>query len=290
MFSRQILGCAALGALLLAPFVGNAAEVLYETSFEDSGQGSAEDFPAGDFLAPQTIGSWELVTGEATVRAGDAIDGLQFVTLSAGAQFDRSFAADITSASTGGVFIEGWFRGTGSTLDLARAVYPADEEASAIVHFSADEGIQLLDGDRAGGEGQIVSTAFPLGNQRATVWHRITVYLDFDAQTWSCYIRELGQSGFETYPELGFRNDVSSLKGFRNLAESASDFDAFRVVAPTLGDANGDGVLDAADVVRVTEYSISGADDPILQFNADMDRNGSVDGSDVAILVDIVRG
>jgi len=277
----------AAGVVFLLPLAANATEEIYGTSFEDSGSGGAEDYPAGDYAAPATIGSWSLTSGAATIGAMDTPDGSdQGVTLTGGAQFDRA----ITGAISDGIFVEGWFRGEGSTLDLSRAVYPVDESASAVVHFSFDEGIQLLNGDGLGGPGTIVSTGVELGRDNATLWRRVSLYLNFPESKWDCHIGELGQSGFESFRDLGFRDGVTSLNGFRNLAEADSDFDAFRIVRPMTGDANGDSLLDAADAVRVAEYALRGANDPILAFNADMDHNNLINDEDLGILVDVVTG
>lgn len=285
---RSITTAAAvLGLLAASPLA--ASQVIYETSFENDG--TADAVAPGTYNAPASLGTWSLTSGTAVVGAGDTPDGsAQLVTLSAGAQLDRAFGPDITGQIGDIVFVEGFSRTAGSSLQLQNAVYPAGESVSAIVHFSQTAGIQLLNGDRAGGAGTIIDTEFDLGPGRSGDWHRITVKLDFATQDYDVHIRRLPEPGYVSYTGLGFRDNVSSLNGFRNMAEGALDFDAFRVVLPFAGDANGDGVIDVADVVRVAEYIRNGADDPILAFNADLTSTGAVGNEDLSILVDLVAG
>ncbi|MCB2154527.1 dockerin type I repeat-containing protein [bacterium] len=269
---KAILAAAALPAALFAN------QVVYDTSFEDSGSSGAEDYVAGTYNAPDTVGSWNLVAGTATVETGTTPDGSdQLVTLSQSAQFDRDFSSLITTPPADGIFIEGYFRGEGSSLTLSEATYPTDQSASAIVHFSSGNGIELFNGDGSGGLSSVVSANVPLGAGNASTWYKITVYLDFAAQTWDCYVDNAKKNA----SDLGFRDNVTTLNGFRNLSETATGFDAFRVVIPIRGDANGDASVDAADIVRLVEYVELGSSlDPILAFNADIDGDGSVGASD----------
>lgn len=275
-----------LAAALLLSSSAFATNTVYSTSFEAS-----QSFPAGVYNAPTTIGTWNLNAGTAEVKAttaGDTPDSTtQYVLLSAGAEFDRSLAGLVPEGQQQ-VFLQGYFRGEGSSVTLRNDTYPTDEPASAIVHFSTKDGIQLLDGDRAG-SGAVVNTGVPISGARgATTWLKVSVMLDFSDQTWDLFVSEQGAGGAEsiiyTDTGLGFRDDITSLNGFRNLAEASSGFDAFRVVVPQRGDANGDSVLDTADLIAVREAELSGADDPVLGFNADVNGDGSVTSADRASL------
>lgn len=282
---KAALAAAALSTL--GPVAALASTVVYQNSFENAG--GIDAVAPGTYNAPASLGTWSLSSGTAIVSADAGPDGSnQIVTLSAGAQLDRNFGGPIQAQLGSIVFVEGWARTAGSSLLLQNAVYPAGENASAIVHFSANGGVQLLDGDKVGGAGNVVSTAFPLGVANQNTWHRITVKLDFTAKEYDAYIRRLGDASYQTYSALGFRDNVSALNGFRNMAESAFDFDAFRLVKPLDGDANGDSVIDASDVVRVAEYQRNGASDPILAYNADVVRDGLVDGADLTAIVNTI--
>ena len=287
MKRRQSNKWKALLAVVALPAALFANQTVYETSFEDTGAATPEDYVAGTYNAPGTVGSWSLVAGTATVEAGTTPDGsAQLVTLSQSAQFDRDFSSLITTPPSNGIFIEGFFRGEGSSLTLSEASYPTDQAASAIVHFSSANGIELFNGNGSGGLSSVVSSGVSLGAPNASTWYKVTVFLNFAGQTWDCYVNDAKKNP----AALGFRDSVTTLNGFRNLSETATGFDAFRVVAPVMGDANGDSSVDSADIVRLVEYNLSGVSDPILSFNSDVDGNGSLEPADWQLLAQQVVG
>jgi hypothetical protein len=81
-----------------------------------------------------------------------------------------------------------------------------------------------LDGDGAGG-GAWKNTGFPVS---PGAWIRITIRQDYASQTWDCYVNGVLNPEVEG---LGFKDNISSLSGFKGAAnpESASYLDLFRV-------------------------------------------------------------
>ncbi|MEQ8820469.1 MAG: hypothetical protein RLY93_09500 [Sumerlaeia bacterium] len=290
-FAQATLAAAALAI----PFSLSAREVLYETSFESAEGFTANTYDADTAGSSVAVGdSWSLLAGIAEVVAsGETPDSsAQIVRLRDGAQLDRDLSGEVAT-SDNEVFVEGYFRGAGSGVSLADASYPADQSASAIVHFSSADGIQLLDGNGAG-SGTPVNTSVALGTANEDTWYKLTLFLDFTSQEWDAYVMEEGSATvtkLNTQAPLGFRDNVTSLNGFRNLAQTASEFDGFRVVKPILGDANGDSLKDGADVVRILEFALNDVTDPILSYNADYNGVGGVTEDDAMILAsDLTTG
>ncbi|MBI5154502.1 hypothetical protein HZA57_04620 [Candidatus Poribacteria bacterium] len=285
MKSPKFAEIGTIGLALLVPAVLTASQDVYTTGFE-----AVDGFAAQVYNAPATLGDgWELTAGTAEVKSDlNPVEGSQVVVLSSGAQFERSFAdafqpEDIPAE---GVFVEGYFRGEGSTLELKDAFYPPSEPASALLHFSSAKGVQALDGNGDGSEGTIITTDVPLGAAHAATWYRVTVYMQFGAtKKWDLYV-----DGVKKASELGFRDNVTTLSGFRNLAETPSAFDSFRVVFPLIGDANGDSAIDSADVVTTVEYEVNGTSDPIRARNADIDGDGTIEIEDWMTLANRIAG
>lgn len=256
-------------ALAIVGFAAAApAQVLYTTSFEANDKDG--NYVAGEALNGQPGGSanWITLSGTAIVEASaTAPAGANQVSLNDGAQIDRDLTA-LAIPNGRVVWVEGWFRGEGSAVTLANANYPTSEagtQASAIIHFSRDNGIEMLNGDGAGGAGAIVPAGIPLGVVNSSNWYRVTLKLDFTAKQWDAYINGVKVNA----SPLGFRDDVSTLRGFRNLAEAQAYFDGFRVVLPMTGDANGDNETDSADLVSMIDYTVydPATYDPILVAN-----------------------
>lgn len=282
MISKGKSWAAFLATATLLATVSVANQVSYETSFEE-----AEGFTAGTFTvtdsAVQVGPDWMLSAGEAVVEpSGGAASTTQFITLRNGATIDKDFGTDFQMTPADGIIIEGYYKGAGSALDLNSAAYPADTDASAIVHFSAENGVQVLDGDKSGG-GTAMDTGIALGPGQADTWMKVSVALDFINQEWSLFVdEEPVRTG------LGFRDTVPTLRGFRNLAGTDSGFDDFRVVLPLKGDSNGDGVIDAADVVRLSEYALAGADSAVLFYQGDITGDGDVTNDDKQALAALI--
>lgn len=247
---------------------------LYSTSFEAS-----EGYSVGTF--PTDKAGWTATPGTENVliQTGVAV-GEQYVRLGAGSQLDYALSAQ-TKAQVGNVaWVEGYFRGAGSDVTLAQANYPSDQ-ASAIVHFSNANGIEVLNGNRDGSAGTPVSTGVALGSANAGSWFRVTLRLDFAAKSWDIYVNGTKRNT----AVLGFRDNVSALNGFRNLAQGGADFDAFRIVKVTAGDANGDGKLDSADFIKLIEMiATPPAGDPIAQALGDTNGDGVINAGDVESL------
>jgi hypothetical protein len=274
---RRMLGLVLTAGLLPAAAV--ASLPVYSTSFEES-----------TFVVDQTLGGkggWVVSANTATVRSGSGAQGTsKFVELGPGAQIDRSFtdiAGDLSGQSK--VWVEGYFKGQGSSTALADATYPPDA-ASAIVHFtSGASGIEFLNGDKNGGAGTPVASGVVINSNN---WYRVTIQLNFTNSEWNVWIDNLKEN---TTP-LGFKSaGVTTLNGFRSLAQNTAFFDAFRVVLPLIGDANGDALLDGADLTA-TALSIAGSPgaptDVIVKNNADVDGNGTINGSDLSALATLI--
>lgn len=276
----------AITALLALGVSAHAqTSVPYATGFEASDRdgayvvGSLDNQPAGGAIR------WAVLSGTANIQEDStgAHTGARFVRLESNATVDRSLSnLGVSSSGIARVWVEGWFRGAGSAVTLANANYPSAAEAvpaSAIVHFSSDNGIEFLNGNGAGA-GSPIAAGVPLGVGNENTWRRITLFLDFNARTWDAYVDGARRNS----APLGFRDNVSALNGFRNLSEAASFFDSFRIVTPLPGDANGDSATDTADIVAALNFleaNVTSTNyDPIFAANLDTAQpTGQVDSS-----------
>jgi len=249
------------------------------------------NFDSAPYVVDDTLNNKDgwTVTGPtgaaATVRAGTAQkpavgNAGNYVELVNGVQIDKTFSGDVN----GIVWVEGYFRGEGSDATLETATYPSGT-ASAIVHFSKTAGIQVLNGNRQDG-GTPESANVPLGAANANNWHKITIRLNFNpvasgGQVWDLWVNnELKKQN------LGFKSaNVTKLSGFKNLAQTSADFDNFRVVRPLSGDANGDSVVDAADVTAIVQNLPILANDIIVRSNVDTDGDGTVGAAELNAVV-----
>ena len=238
----------------------------YKTGFEAS-----ESFTAGLTLDGQ--GGWT-ATG-ATITDAVKQAGVQSVALGVNSQIDKTFSA----AGETVVWMEGYFRGAGTTADPS---FPADPPASAIVFFSATNGIQCLDGNGTGG-GAWSNTGVALV---ASNWYKVTIRQDYTGKKWRCYIDGVQKP----VSELGFRDNVTTLHGFRNFADTASYLDTFRVIPAKKGDANADGKVDAADVISLVNDPNGASMDIIQKDNADVNSSGIIDAQDLSALIDRILG
>lgn len=274
-------------ALVAASLLGAAhGSTLYRAGFEPS-----EGYSAGNLDNQPSTSSrrWSVLAGSAEVVANSSLPGPlgQFeVVLNNGAVVDQNLDGLVPTGQEV-VWIEGWFRGTGSNVTLAAANYPSAAQgvpASAVIHFSNTNGIELLNGDRAGGPGTVVPAGVPLGAGAANTYFRITVALNFTTRSYDVYVNGVKRNA----TPLGFRDNVTRLNGFRNLAENEARFDGFRVVLPMSGDANGDGEVSAADLVKALDYVTYNPDtyDPIFAANV---GTGLEDGRVVVTADDTVR-
>lgn len=268
----------AVAAFVFSASVVTASQVIYSNSFE-----KAENAAYDPNASVVGVDYWTLssTAGSAVIATDNpaAGKGTQFVRLSDQAVLNRSFPENgdgSIGANTGTVWVEGYFRGVGSNSTLAAADYGATD-ASAIVHFSAANGIELLNGDGAGSGTAVRTTVTTL---EETAWYKITIRLNFDTKKWDVWIND---NQTAAYKNLGFRNNtVTRLGGFKNLAQQRADFDGFRIVKPRVGDSNGDATNDAADIVATVQNLF--ATDPIVQNNGDVDHDGDVDTADVDLL------
>lgn len=263
---------AAAATFVFAAFgIATASLPLYQTQFD------APTFTAGDSV--DGVEGWQVLSPPATVAAGGAAVGNQFVQLGSGAILDRAFTG---TQGEDTLWVQAYFRGRGSSQTLTEIEDEIGFPASAILHFSEANGIEVEDGTGDGAPGPVVQVGVPLGQANQTTWYKITVRLDFEEKAWELWVNDGKRSGEGGF---GFRsNQVNNLSGFRQMAQGESGFDGFRVVLPLPGDANGDGAIDAADLVAVIEYLAEPTGDPILRGNADLTGNGDVTEDDLDLL------
>ncbi len=253
-------------AFVLCGVVFAQAPIPYETGFE------APDFTAGQSINGQD--SWQVLSEtDATITDALAQAGSQSVSLEAGSQIDKA----LTGTGHNIVWMEGYFRGAGSSTEPE---FPKEPGASAIVFFSATDGIRCLNGNGSGG-GDWVDTGVTLVEAQ---WYKISIRQDYTTRKWNCYV-----DGALKASDLGFRDVVSELHGFRDFADTQSYLDTFRVIPVLKGDVNGDRKLDVADVVSLLNHpGGSGITDLILLDNADVDNSGTIDATDVTALINIL--
>jgi len=262
-----------LVTFLVFSVVQSQDTIPYQTSFE-----SSDGFVASQSLDGQNGWAVDPSGGDATVIDTNAQDGAQSVELGANSQIDKPLTAGGTDSV---IWMEGYFQGAGTTADPS---FPGSDvlPASAIVFFSATNGIQCFDGDGAGlGSWQNTSVTTLDEN----TWYKISIRQDYTGKTWRCYINDTKTPA----SDLGFRDDsVNTLNGFRNFADTISYLDNFRVLPGKKGDANGDCQVDAADIITLLNDPSGSGFDLIQTDNADIDGNGSIDSSDFDALIDVI--
>ncbi len=271
---RKMYYCV-LVTILLGSMVWAADQIPYKTNFEAS-----EGFVAGNTINGQD--GWEVDPsgGDAKITDSIAQSGTQSVMLEANSQIDKPLAAAVGDTI---VWMEGYFRGAGTTAEPS---FPGSDvlPASAIVFFSSTNGIQCYDGDGSG-SGSWVNTS--ISSLDEGTWYKITIRQDYTGKTWKCYV-DNAQSPDQ---ELGFRDDtVTTLNGFRNFADTVSYLDAFRVLPGKKGDTNGDGKVDAADVITLINDPDGSGFDIIQQDNADVNGDESINATDLNALIDKLLG
>jgi hypothetical protein len=205
---------------------------------------------------------------------------LDAAVLDEGALVQRPFAAFDTEV----IYLESWQDGPGADHTLSAASYPSASEGlsvSALVHFSASNGIELLNGDGAGG-GVIRTTGQSVGNGR----QRITLRLDYGAKQWECWLAEDRSSG----APLGFRDNAAEPTAFTMLAASPERTEGLRIVRHLAGDANVDGIIDAADIITAEKFASYDAAtyDVIGASQAGISGTRDADGRPIVTLDDIV--
>jgi dockerin type I repeat protein len=255
--------------LILCVSVSAQTTIPYETGFE-----AADGFTAGQSIDGQD--GWTVLSqgADATITDAKAQAGSQSVSLEANSQIDKQLA---TAAGNTIIWMEGYFNGAGTTADPS---FPADPEASAIVFFSQTNGIQCLNGNGSG-DGSWENTGVTIDSAQ---WYKISIRQDYTTKKWRCYVNDAAAPA----SDLGFRNNIETLNGFRNFADTASFLDSFRVIPVKKGDANGDAVVDAADLITLVSDPTGSNMDLIVKDNADVDNDGSVAPADLTALISLI--
>ncbi|GEM_PF-529278 len=249
----RIMLISLLGFVMIAASAFSAT--LVQTGFEATGDEAA--YAAGTSISNYSAAGWQLDAGTASISSAQAAQGSQSLALDPGAEVDRALGQSASDSTLNGiVWVQGWFRGEGSAVDSP--TYPADPPASSIVHFSKNRGILLYDGRDTDGNSDPWVQAFDhKGPLVATKWYQVSLMQDYQNKIWYCYVDGVLQNvtlqGEKRVPfPLGFRDpsSISKLSGFKNLSDTVSYFDGLNITSAIRGDANGDSVVDAADVVR----------------------------------------
>lgn len=276
-------------AILSFGVVLASAQDLFRTSFEATGDPD-QAYTAGESIKTKT--NWSFLdpgadANLAVITSAEHQEGAQALQLSKGAAVDRA----ISDSPDGQViWIQAYFKGPGS--DAVTPTYPSSPPASSIVHFSAANGIQLLNGNGTGDGVWDAATSYTAIN--AANWYQVTLRQDYGQKKWDCFI-----DGAKQGSNLGFRDSaVTKLNGFMNLSDTTSYLDNVWVKGAMRGDANGDLVLDSADIVRTIQ--IADAPSPALDLiwggNADIagptgnTPDGTVDQFDYEAIANTLIG
>jgi len=285
---RSMVPAAVCAVFLLGSTLGMAQDLM-RTSFEASGDPD-QDYTAGESIKNKT--NWSFLDpgadpNLALITDAEHQEGAQALQLSQGAAVDRT----IDGAPDGEVvWIQAYFKGPGSSAQTP--TYPSSPEASSIVHFSATDGIRLLDGNGAGDGNWVAAPDY--GTIDAGAWYQVTLRQDYGFKNWDAFV-----DGTKQGSALGFRdNGVTRLSGFMNLSDTTSYLDNIWVKGALRGDSNGDLALDSADLVRAIQI-VAAAPEPALNLiwggNADVSGStgqpdGQVDGFDVTRISDMILG
>ena len=267
------LRSASVATILMALVVGAsfASPVLVEADF-DSGS-----YTVGDLDGQN---GWQVVQGSGVqVQAGVVDEGDQAVSLPTNSVIEL----DQTAPDENVVWTRASYRGPGTT---AAADYPTSDPASAIVHFSAGDevapgvngpGIFFADGNADGSTPTWVA-APDFTTINSDVFYEITIRQDYASQTYDVWI-----NGMLEGSDLGFRDNVTELNGFRVYSGSTSYLDTFMLRRRSAGDLNEDGTNDASDVVLNVNAITSNPTDIILFDDADYNEDGVIDSDDVTL-------
>ncbi len=265
--TKKSWGLTGLLVMVMAGLIYAQGSVPYSTGFDTT---DSPAFAAGNLNGQN---GWTVTSGSANVQATTFQGGDQAVMLDADSEVRKSFSS---TSGISKVWVDAYFRGSGST---ATPNYPSDPKASAIVHFSKTNGIQCFNGDGAGNYAA-VNTGVSLVE---TNWYRVSIKQDYAAHTWNCYIDGVKKNT----NALGFLwNDVSSFNGFINFSGEPSYLDTFRVLSAGAGDANGDGKIDIADVVKCVNLMSDAGADFLLKLNVDTNEDGTISNDELQAVVD----
>lgn len=267
-FIKKIIHTLIFVSILSIPLSSLSQQAIpYQTGFEPP------TFSVGSL---HNQDNWWVTEGVAEVQTTKIYEGSQAVKL----ESNTTIVKDFNGAGHSVVWAQGYFCGAGIS---GSPEIPEETTATAIIFFSSDNGIQCLDGDGNGG-GTFVSTGVMLS---ADTWHKITVKLDFNTQSWDCYIDDVLRAS-----NLGFKDNVPQFNGFMDMSKEESYLDLFKVLPSLKGDANLDGSVDVVDVVILVNHLNNNPQqtDPIRRDNMDVDNSGDITSADLTELIDLILG
>lgn len=186
------------------------------------------------------------------------------------------------------VWVDLQLRAAGSWSD---GESPPPAPGAVTLWIGAGGQLRALNGDGQG-SGEIVALPVEVAPDR---WLRLTLFVDFAVQRW-----DLFADGEGLRADLGFGIPTIGLHAFAlgtaGTAALWADDVVIRVEAPSdvghrTGDVNGDGLVDVADLVRITNH-LNGnlITDPVRLDNGDLAPPVGLDAADAAALAGVLLG
>lgn len=296
--SRFAATLSAAAALLFSASFAAAGQYALRTSFAANDSDGA-NYQNGQSIASYSAQGWTLsgtanITNTAFVNDPANSADTQSLELNPGTTVDRSVSyTPSDDGSNSIVWVQGYFRGAGSP----NAPQTPSGKASSIVHFSASNGIQMYDGTKSGTEAWVSTSSTTYRTLNPDAWYQITLRQDYAAKTWDCFVDGQKQN---TAPLGFYSTDIAKLNGFTSLADVKTYIDNMAIIASARGDANGDGLFDSGDLLRVLQLVQLGASpavDTLFGGNADVagvagntTPDGIVDARDLEALQDRLMG
>lgn len=264
---RFFIGC--LAAVLVFAIGGMATADTYQTGFE------SPDFTLGPINSTGQQG-WRLVEGTAAAIQNETVyTGAQALRIGAGSVVDK----ELTGLVSGNfLWIDAY-----AQVNLQDPLPDPTQlgVGSSLVHFSQSLGIACLNGNGNGG-GTWVSTGVTPQNG---TWVRITIRQNYLDRKWACYV-----NGVKTLENLGYKNNLTALSGFKSSAGDASSafLDEFSVSteAPDFTwDRPYINLFMFASVWNETDASMNET-----AYAYDYDANDTVETPDLLTLIDRILG
>lgn len=256
-------------AIALSVAGGTSLAATYETGFE------APEFTLGPITSTGQQG-WRLVEGSsASVQNETVYEGAQALRIGAGSVVDKELTGLVS-----GDFL--WIDAFAQVVLQDPLPDPTQLGiGSSLVHFSQTLGIACLNGNGNGGGTWVTTGVTP---QNGT-WVRVTIRQNYVTRKWTCYV-----NGVKTLENLGFKNNLTSLSGFKSSAGDSSSalLDKFSVSTEPPAFFYDQPYLNLfmfASVWNETDASMNET-----AFTYDFDSSDSVETPDLLTLIDKILG